>query len=132
MLGETWRDAEARMFLLAGRMMEGDLPRLDEFSTADRRRLGYLAEVIALLLGAPNATELLAYADRARQLAPSDKPAREGQDTQASEALVPGASPGRGPNLDDLAAEWGFNPGLDVSRFRSEMPALLASLNSGQ
>lgn len=115
---ETWREAEARMFRLAALMMRGDLPALGEFSPADRRRLGYMAELAALLLGAPNKADLLAYAGSARRLAPSDEP-------PASEPFVPGASPGRGPQMDALAAEWGFHPGLDVSRYRAEAPALL-------
>ena len=116
--GETWRDAEARMFLLVIVMLDGRLPWLQRFSGVDRRRLGYLAEFAALIVGAPNADDLLAYADQARRLARSDA-------SPEVIALVPGGSLPRGSNLDALAAEWGFHPGLDVSRYRAEAPALV-------
>lgn len=120
--GETWREAEARMFRLVALMMRGELPSLADFSPADRRRLGYLAEFAALLLRAPNKADLLVYAEHARRLVSS--PGR-GYEPWICEPVVPGSSPQRGPQLDALAAEWGFDPGLDVSRYRAEAPELL-------
>lgn len=119
--GETWRQAEARLFRVILLMIRGDLPRLEDFDEEDRRRLGYLAEASVLLLGATNRRELLAYADQAR---PGTNAPGPGSSPPSPTPLVPGATPHRGPQMDELAAEWGFLPGLDVDRFRAEAPCL--------
>ena len=122
--GETWRDAEARMFLLLSRMMQGEFLRIQRFSSLDQRRLGYLAEVAALLLAAENEAELRAYADEVRRHTGPDA-------IWQPSAFVPGGTPGQRPQLDELAEGWGFHPGLDVGRYRSETPGLLLAQASG-
>jgi hypothetical protein len=113
----SWRDREAQVFRRVLELTRGKLPGLDGLTDEDLRRLGYLAEAAALLLEASDPKALLALAAAARARLPAD-------DHRRTIPLVPGSKPRSGRQVDELAAAWGIWPGLDVSRYRAEAPAL--------
>lgn len=115
--GRLWREAEAALYRTASALAQGRFPPLDAVDGGTARRLGYLAEALALMLGAGDRDGLLRYAATARVAAEN----RLGRaEDWPVEPFVPGP-PARGPAaLDDLAMAWRFDPGLDVSRLRAE------------
>lgn len=116
--GRTWRDVEEDLFRLVAAMSDGDFPDIDLLSNDDVRRLGYLAEVAALLLDALAEKDLMRLVNDARSRLSK---------VSAAIPLMSGAQPSRRFGLDQLAAEWGIDGGFDLTRYRAEAPALMAA-----
>lgn len=113
----SWRHSEAALFQAMARMEDGWVPAVQsQLSQSDLRRLGYLAEMIARFGRAPDSQQLLAFASRVL----ADVSRLQAIDP-IGESVVPGARIARYKQLDALAGKWGFHPGVDLDRYRSEM-----------
>jgi len=115
-----WRAAERELFRRLDGLMQGHPPATGP-GEAEARRSGYLAELAALRLGAPNRRDLLAWAsglrhDLEKRLGPAEN--------WTVIAAVPGGIARTPAGLDELAGRWGICPGVDPARFIAERHAL--------
>lgn len=121
---DTWRDAEAVLFRLLDELRHGTFPPLDELSPDTARRVGYLAEVAALLLDSQDPGALLKLAASIGESLRTDLGPVE---TWPLLPFVPGSrDAGAAARMDDLAAAWRLSSGIDISRYLAEPGALPA------
>jgi hypothetical protein len=118
----SWRDREAAAFVAYHRLATGRLPprrRFNRIPPSVVRRLGYLADYARREARAPR--NVRSYADRLHRALGAGDAERV--------VLMPGAR-SRDPS-DLIEQRWGVAPGIDPTRLRVELPAILrtAKLN---
>lgn len=116
-----WRDSEALMFRVMAGLQRGEATELAGASPLALQRLGYLAELVLLFLDPANSDQLQNLVTSLKQ-----HPALAAG--MVTGPAIPAMSRNR-PSLgfDDLARRWHLSSSVSLARYRTEIPALLAS-----